>query len=95
MPLDFLITFIRSPPSEFQLLVASTSKKPSDSDLQKILAAMAAKMAEIEKCKDNRSEVKEHLSTIAEGTGDAAYQLHSSTTFVAPSHVVQEPCLGC
>jgi len=53
-----------------QVLVASTSKKPSDADLQKIIAPTAAKMGEIDKCKNNRSDVKEHLSTIAEGAGD-------------------------
>ena len=52
--------------------MASTSKKPSDSDLQKILAPTAAKMVDVEKCKDNRSEVKEHLNTIAEGAGETA-----------------------
>jgi hypothetical protein len=55
-----------------QVLVASTSKKPSDADLQKILAPTASKMGEIEKCKDNRSDVKEHLNTVAEGAGDCS-----------------------
>jgi hypothetical protein len=67
------LNFVSLPPTALQLLVASTSKKPSDGDLQKILAPTAAKMADIEKCKDNRSEVKEHLNTIAEGAGDAAH----------------------
>jgi hypothetical protein len=57
------------PPAILQVFVASTCKKPSDADLQKILAPTAAKIVDIEKCKDNRSDVKEHLNTIAEGTG--------------------------
>jgi len=57
------------------VLVASTCKKPSDADLQKILAPTAAKMGDIEKCKDNRSEVKEHLNTVAEGAAALSWVL--------------------
>jgi hypothetical protein len=60
---------IPSPTHRLQVLVASTSKKPTDADMQKILAPTASKMGEIEKCKDNRSDFKDHLNTIAEGAG--------------------------
>lgn len=77
-----------------QVLVASTCKKPSDADLQKILAPTAAKMGDIEKCKDNRSEVKEHLNTVAEGAGDCCLR---STVLLSPTltHDLQRPCPGC
>jgi hypothetical protein len=81
-----------------QVLVASTCKKPSDADLQKILAPTAAKMGDIEKCKDNRSEVKEHLNTVAEGAGDCCFRstnLRLNRYIITPVDALQRPCPGC
>ena len=54
-------------------------------------------MGEIEKCKDNRSDLKDHLNTIAEGAGKRfPAQIPAYTVLlVAPRHTHQLPCPGC
>jgi len=53
------------------LIVASQSKKPSDSDFQKIVAGQVAAAGKVGELKDKARKTKfpNHLATIAEGLG--------------------------